>query len=122
MMGKKQKYMITKAACKKRIYGVCEGCGGTLEPIETVDNSGQPTYWQGCNICSCFRGGVKEMYFKIARQLVVDGSIRPYSHMQKSEYEDSPEALEYYYSSQTASLSHNVAHIHRLIQDAEATP
>ena len=34
-------YKITFGQCKKQIGKgiVCEGCGGKLEPIKTVDNS-----------------------------------------------------------------------------------
>jgi len=44
------KYITTKEECQKSISGVCEGCGGELEPMETEDNAGNPTYWIGCMV------------------------------------------------------------------------
>jgi hypothetical protein len=113
------KYKTTKEECEKNIYGVCEGCGGELTAIETVDNSGDPTFWQGCLHCSCFRGGVKKKYFEIARKLVESGDLLPYSHMRRIEYEDTPERLEYYLDSQTAGLSHKIGQIHKMLMERE---
>ena len=110
-----QQYITTKEECEKNILGVCEGCGGALTAIETVDNSGRPTFWQGCEHCSCFRSGVDSKYFKVARKLVEEGMMLPYSHMRRLEYENTPERLQYFLDSQTAGLSHNIAFIHRLI-------
>uniref|UniRef100_A0A6H1ZS13 Uncharacterized protein n=1 Tax=viral metagenome TaxID=1070528 RepID=A0A6H1ZS13_9ZZZZ len=109
-------YKTTKEECQQRIKGVCEGCGGELEPIETVDNSNDPTYWVGCRHCSCFRGGVEEKYFKVARQLVEQGILLPYSHLSKYDHEDSPEKLSYYYDTQTAGLSSIIAGIDRMLK------
>jgi len=103
-----KKYETTKKECQSRIKGVCEGCGGKLEPIETVDNAGNPTYWVGCKHCSCFRGGVEKIYFEIARELIEKDEIRPYSNMSKHDYSDTPERLEYWLDSQTAGLSHTI--------------
>lgn len=111
-----RKYQTTKEECEATIKGVCEGCGGKLEALETVNNAHQPTFWVGCNHCSCFRSGVDKMYFDIARQLVKDGTILPYN-MDKCEYEKTPERLEYYYDSQTAGLSHKISFIHKLIKE-----
>lgn len=95
---------------------VCEGCGGKLEPIKTVNNANEPTYWVGCNYCSCFRGGVEKKYFEIARYLVENNEIVPYSHMHKSEYDISPEKYEYWLNTQTSSLSHKIRHIEVLLE------
>lgn len=112
-------YKITFEECKKRICKgcVCEGCGGKLEPIKTVDNGGSPTFWVGCKHCMCFRGGIKKEYWEIARQLVKENILIPYPRMQKSEYEDTPERLDYYLDSQTAGLSWKIGYIHRLLKD-----
>ncbi len=112
------KYQVTKEQCERAICGVCEGCGGKLEPIETVDNSGSPTFWVGCRHCNCFRAGVNVQYWKVARRLVESGEMVPYSHMWRGDYESSPEKLEYYLDSQTAGLSHKIARIHWML-DAE---
>ena len=113
------KYITTKEECEGNILGVCEGCGGKLTAIETVDNSHNPTFWQGCEHCSCFRNGIEPMYFKIARNLVEDDRSLPYSHMSRCDYEDTPETLKYYLDSQTAGLSREIKFFHLLIKKAE---
>ena len=114
--GSAKQYQQTKAECESRINGVCEGCGRKLEAIETIDNSRNPTFWQGCTHCMCFRGGVKKIYFDIARELVVAGRMLPYSR--EGDF-STPEQLEYYLDSQTAGLSHNIAMIHAMIAERE---
>lgn len=111
-------YITTFKQCKKQISkgNVCEGCGGKIEPIETVDNGGDPTFWIGCKHCMCFRGGVKKEYWEIARQLVKEGVLIPYSFVQKGE-NDTPEKLEYYLDTQTAGLSWNIGYVHRLLKE-----
>ena len=74
-----KKYQTTKKECEESIKGVCEGCGGKLEAVETVNNADEPTYWVACNHCHCFRGGVEKIYYEIARELVERDEIRPYS-------------------------------------------
>jgi len=110
-------YQITKEQCQKSIHGVCEGCGGKLEPIETVNNSGNPTYWVGCNHCSCFRSGVEREYFEIARELIEGNEMVQYSHMKRRDYEDDPDRLLYWLDSQTAGLSRDIKMIHRRIEE-----
>ena len=73
-------YRVTYDQCKEMIHGVCSRCGGELEPIETVDNSGNPTFWQGCISCSCFDSGVTPEIYKIAKEMVEKHLLRPYSH------------------------------------------
>ena len=109
------KYQVTKKQCEAQIKGVCEGCGGKLEALKTVNNSGEPTYWVGCNHCSCFRGGIDKIYFEVARKLVESGEMIPYPHMSKHEYEDTPERLEYWLDTQTASLSYDVKRIYSMV-------
>ena len=112
-----KKYVTSKEECSKRIKGVCEGCGGKLEPIETVDNSGDPTFWVGCRHCNCFRAGIDKIYFEIARKLVKDETIIPYAHMSKFDYKDDPELLEYWLDSQTAGLSHDIREIDKMLKE-----
>src|ERR1700689_818351 len=116
-MDSAKKYQTTKEQCESRIRGVCEGCGGKLEALETEDNSGNPTYWQGCNHCSSFRSGVDAVCWKIARELVESGEMLPYSHMHKGDYLRSPEKLDYFYDSQTAGLSNQIARIEKLLAE-----
>ena len=111
------KYQVTKKQCRSWIKGVCEGCGGKLEPIETVNNSGEPTYWIGCNHCSCFRVGIEREYFEIARQLVEQKEMLPYSSMSFKEYNDTPERRNYWLDTQTSNLSHNIKKIHQMIKE-----
>ena len=109
-------YQTTFDECASKIRGVCEGCGGKLEPIETVDNSGNPTFWQGCRKCMCFRFGVKRVHFDIARKLVLAGEMLPYARDGNFK---TPEELDYYLDSQTAGLSHNIARIEALLAEAK---
>ena len=116
-------YRISRETCQKNIDKlncVCEGCGNKLEPIETVDNSKNPTFWAGCVKCSCFRGGVEGKYFKVARQMVESGEFAPHGHMSRHDYEQSEECLNYYYDTQTAYLSTLVRRIDWLLRELEA--
>ena len=110
-----KEYVTTREECAKTIKGVCEGCGGELEPIKTVDNSGAPTFWVGCQHCSSFRGGVEERIFKIARQLVESGEMKGYDHMSRADYENDPDKLSYYLDTQTAELCRKVERIEYLL-------
>ena len=109
------KFVTSKKDCLKSISGVCEGCGRKLQPIRTVDNAGNPTYWISCKHCSCFRSGVNKKYWKIARQLVESGELIPYGSMFRGEYADTPERLDYWLDSQTAGLSHTILRIHKML-------
>jgi len=73
-------YRITKQECADNINGICSQCGGILEPIETVDNSRNPTFWSGCQKCSRFDSGVDPNVYAIAKELVEEG-FKPYSHI-----------------------------------------
>ena len=112
-------YKTTFEQCKKRIgeNDVCEGCGGKLEPIKTVDNSGCPTFWVGCKHCMCFRGGIKKEYWEIARQLIKENRLIPYSFKPKSLDEDTKENKDYWLDTQTAGLSWDIGYIHRLLKE-----
>jgi len=95
------KYQTTKSECRKQITGVCWGCGGKLEPIKTVDNAGNPTYWAGCMNCSRFCYGVDPKIWRTARNLVEKGRLHPIDDMRKCEYENSEDAKNYWLDEQT---------------------
>lgn len=102
------------------IKGVCEGCGGKLEPIRTIDNSHQPTYWVGCKKCSCFRQGIEKKYWQVARVLVMrDGE---YKYNSKFEYSKSRGNLRYWLDTETAALSGLVKRITYLLENPEKLP
>lgn len=62
------KYIITKKECAKFCVGkVCPGCGKPIEPLETVDNAYNPTYWSGCSRCGRFTCGTTPLLFKTAK-------------------------------------------------------
>jgi hypothetical protein len=96
-------YKITKENCQNQIDNngnVCCGCGGKLKPIETVDNSGAPTYWAGCLYCSVFDNGCKEKVFKIAEKMVQERNYRPYRHDQMPDHEKDSGKYKYWLQSQ----------------------
>jgi hypothetical protein len=99
-MEQKPKYEITKEHCQTTIHGVCNGCGGKIEPIETVDNAGSPTFWPGCNNCHKFCYGVSEEVFRIARKLVCERHERYYHEPEPSD----PEKRKYWIESQTSGM------------------
>lgn len=70
-----KKYITTKKECERKITGVCEECGGNLEPIETVDNAKNPTFWVGCLKCSCFRQGINIKYFNVATEIMHEAGL-----------------------------------------------
>jgi len=81
------KYRISKEQCAATIKGVCTRCGGPLEPLETVDNSRNPTYWSGCPVCCCFDGGIDSKIYTTAKQLV-DQGYHHYSHIREDSSDD----------------------------------
>ena len=74
-----EQYKITKKQCEDGISGVCSRCGGELSAINTVDNSGNPTYWSGCEDCMCFDNGVTKTVYAIAVALHDKHYYRHYS-------------------------------------------
>jgi hypothetical protein len=73
-------YRITKEECQKQIDelgNVCDRCGRNLVPIETVDNSNAPTFWEGCmhgEKYGHYTSGVKKEIYEIAKKMVLDGN------------------------------------------------
>ena len=95
-------YKITKESCQNTIdkYGnVCRGCGGKLEPFETVDNANDPTYWAACLKCYVYDNGCKERVCKIAEKMVQEKSYRHYRE-QMPNHETDPEKYKYWLQSQ----------------------
>lgn len=92
-------YRITKEQCQSRISGVCSHCGGELTPIETVDNSKNPTFWAGCEHCSRFDSGVSKEVFEIARALVDEYHFKRYSHLDER-HDDDEETRQYHRETQ----------------------
>jgi len=106
-------YRITKQQCQDSITGICSQCGGVLEPIETVDNSGNPTFWSGCIKCSRFDNGVEPKIYAIAKELVEDCNYTHYSHI-RIEGRDSDDTKQYKTECQisgTCDIVHDVLRI-----------
>lgn len=109
-------YQTTKEECLKLIEGVCEGCAGPLEPIETQDNAGNLTFWVGCMKCHCFRAGTKKKYWNIAEELVRKRIWEPYDTDDRPAKEEGDE-WEHYLHSQCAGLCHKLRFIEGMMND-----
>lgn len=110
-----KEYGIDKDQCKTMIHGVCAGCGGELEPIETVDNSNNPTYWAGCLKCNSFDWGVDPHVFEIAKELVINHNHVEYRHMERPDGKGE-EYKKYWLSSQirgTTSIVLKILILHK---------
>lgn len=80
----KKEYKITKDQCQSMIgERICSQCGGPLSPIETMDNSGAPTFWSGCQDCLKFDSGVSPTIYKIAKMMVINRAFIAYKHLRK---------------------------------------
>lgn len=113
------KYMITEQECQQGIDkrgNVCSGCGGVLTPIETVDNSDNPTFWSGCLQCGVYESGVSKLIYEIAKYLVTERHYRPYSHDQEPDKEKNPEGHKYWVSSQIRGQARETAEIIRVYE------
>ena len=111
------KYKITKEQCQAKISGVCSRCGGELEPLETLDNSENPTFWSGCRKCACFDNGVKPEIYAIAKVLVEENYYRPYAHINHMD-DDSDDMKRYKLNSQitgACGLVNNVLSIRKTL-------
>ena len=106
-------YQTTKEQCQnnidKRGNIVCSSCGGKLEPIETVDNSRNPTFWQGCTNCEIFDNGVNPEIYKTAVEMVDNNNFRAYNFDEKPKDETSFE-FDYWRKSQIKGVT-------RIVQD-----
>jgi hypothetical protein len=115
-----KQYQQTSEEIAAKIVGlVCEGCGNTLEPIETVDNSDQPTFWAGCRACSKFTNGASPHIFRIARRLVTEYRFYPYAHL--GEYRNGSDGeRDYWLTEQTTGAANIVWQVLHLAR--EETP
>ena len=97
-------YQTTKDECQSRIdvvvNGVCGGCGGKVTALETVDNSGEPTYWSGCEHCSVFTYPVSNRLYKTA-QLLIDKGEHVYEF---KPYEATDNELSYWRDTESRAL------------------
>lgn len=117
-MPEEKKYKTTKEECQERIDNrqyVCPGCGGPIIPFETVDNSGDPTFWAGCEKCSSFTDGFPPIVFKIASVMVKDHNFQPYAH-HRFPYNGTDAEKDYYYTSQTRGACSDVALVLKIKQ------
>jgi hypothetical protein len=92
-------YITTKQQCRQQIdklQNVCTRCGGKLEPIETVDNANNPTFWIGCNGCSRFDNGTKPNIYKIAVRMVDESNFTAYNYEQQPDKEKQTEQFDYW--------------------------
>lgn len=79
-----KEYRTTRQQCQDGIDSsgmVCTRCGGKREPIETVDNANNPTFWPGCMDCQVFNYGTTEDIYKAAAIMVDEMYFQPYSHL-----------------------------------------
>lgn len=111
-------YRITKQQCQDDINGVCSRCGGKLEPLETVDNGRNPTFWSGCAKCGCFDNGVDPKIYAIAKILVKEDRYWPYSHIDHRD-DDSDEAKLYKLNAQIGGACDVVRDVLRIHNNVE---
>lgn len=93
------KYKITKKQCQQQIdknQNVCTNCGGKLVPLETVDNSGNPTYWIGCESCQKFDYGTDKHIYKIAARMVDERHFVAYNCEQQPDKEKEPDRFNHW--------------------------
>lgn len=88
-----KEYKTSKEKCQSMIKGVCDQCGGVLSPLETVDNSGDPTFWSGCESCSKFSNGTSERVYNIAKKMVLERNYKKYSHINDKETDSEEQKL-----------------------------
>jgi hypothetical protein len=122
-MNKEKEYRTTKEECEEMINKdyVCERCGRGIVSIETVDNSGHPTFWSGCwhtdnhtkDDCGHFTSGVPKYIYKLAEKLVCEeGSY--YSHTNKSDYKNTPKEREYWFQTEQSGWANLLIKIEHL--------
>jgi len=117
-----QTYSITQEACQSMLDkngGVCDQCGGKLEPIETVDNANNPTFWGGCNVCNKFHWGTPAEVYKAAVILVDESFYVAYHHMDKPDKESKPGRYKYWRESQIAGACRTIQKVQHAIQKAK---
>jgi len=124
--GNIMKFMITKKECQaiinKRMPIVCSGCGGEIEPIQTVDNADSPTHWSGCKKCMCFDSGVKPIIYKIAKKLVEERYFIYYGHLEKPDKNKQSEEYKRWITSQvrgTAGIVEQILNLNKELSNTE---
>ena len=107
------KYQVTRDQLQKsldKFNYVCDRCGRKIVPIETVNNSGDPTYWAGClhggKSGGIFTPGVSKDVYKIAQKLVLEDSIDF-----GMRYEDKEYGLDYAWMEAVSRACSRVNHI-----------
>lgn len=118
------KYIITREQCQKNIDAskhVCSGCGGEIEPIETVDNADRPTFWPGCLKCSVYEYGVPKDIYETAKDLVLNDYHIQYSHLGNS-YGKTGEELQRWQRSQIRGTSGLVNKVLRVYNEIAKQP
>lgn len=77
-----KKYMTTKKQCQEwidKLNNVCDSCWRKIEPMETVDNSWNPTYWAWCmhwkKDWGTFTSWVKKDIYELSVKLVLDDDL-----------------------------------------------
>jgi hypothetical protein len=108
-------YKTTKEECQSQLdknNGVCDQCGGKLEPIETVDNANDPTFWGGCNHCQKFHWGTPREVFNAGVLLVDERHYVPYTYIDRPDKTTNPEKFKYWRESQIAGAC-------RLVRDVQ---
>jgi hypothetical protein len=116
-------YKISKEQCAAIVDGlVCDGCGGPLEPMETVDNAGDPTFWPVCNSCSKYHWGTKKEIHEIAKRLVDDFHYIAYSHMENPacRTNDAEWYKQYYRTAQIAGACSIVRNVLQIKSEIES--
>lgn len=110
-------YIETKEDCQRQIDAagtVCSRCAGVITPIETVDNSGRPTYWMGCEVCGRFDYGVPKLIYDIAKRLVTERNFVPYRHMDYPADQKGEEYKKYWTESQIGGATSIVTDVLRI--------
>lgn len=115
-----KQYSITKQKCKEMIHGVCDSCGGELEPLETVDNAGNPTFWAACLKCPKIHWGTPKEVFQIAEIMVKEKNFIAYKHMDRPEDNNVEGYREHYYGSQIAGTCSIVRDILQIKKQLES--
>lgn len=115
-------YKITKEQCQsnidKRMPVVCCGCSGKIEPIETVDNADNPTFWAGCLKCQCFDNGTTPEIYSTATKMVDERNFWAYHFDKQPDKVKEPEAFQYWRTSQikgTVSIVTDILKLHGVI-------
>lgn len=122
---KSKEYQIDEQQCSKMIKGVCRQCGGSLAPIETVDNSNQPTFWVGCKECCIFNNGTSIEVYEAARKLFDEKRQIYYTHIDRpdsSERTNTEEYKKYYRHSQISGLVYMVNEVISVLPASQQQP